>query len=396
MEVTKLGSVRKDNNSNDFKLERHSLSSTYRSSRRKARIRQLSKPFICDQRSNFSKRLIPILLTLQITGFYPATSFKRLGLRILHDIFRQRQLYIGLLAAAAIVFNCYMFHYNVDGMAQMANQGNSSFTEILLDPMFVSIMINCQKPLISLVNLLVFIVGFKKHKKLLQTLDVVDKALHDNFGCDPHIERWNVIFVLVVLITFLVPMSLRIVQTVLMSEELGANWLVDLSFVLVPLWALWMTLPLFYFETISRVIRFWCSELRKLIVENYLLSFEQRPLKLYYMKFVEIVKAQVAMQQFFAPFMLWSLIWSVFTLALSIYFATQTETLLPPDLPPEFVMVMLFVIGWSGIQVGTGIIYILLITVSGTATNEAVSFIKSKVKSNFNDQSGPVKNQPSV
>jgi hypothetical protein len=78
-----------------------------------------------------------------------------------------------------------------------------------------------------------------------------------------------------------------------------------------------------------------------------------------------------------------SLGWSLFTLCLTIYFATQATTF--ADLPEEYKdmmtpeeitkarLILFFNIGWSVLQIIVAFFYILIICYVGTTINEGVS-----------------------
>lgn len=124
-------------------------------------------------------------------------------------------------------------------------------------------------------------------------------------------------------------------------QELGINLLNDVSILLVPVISIWNTLPVAYFVLIEALILKWIAALRATLTQPTRLHF-------YYHKFLvcsrlprlislqqlavglnweDLADAQCCVGDVFGPWILVTLGWTLFSLCLTIYFATKTPPL---------------------------------------------------------------------
>ena len=239
------------------------------------------------------------------------------------------------------------------------------------------------KPLISAVIMACFLWRMPEQRRMLDCLDAVDAAFFAHFAVRPNVQRLNRVVIGLVLVTFACTLAVRITEFVALGDRLGRSFLIDTSLILVPLLSLWNLVPLFYYELVNRVARFWSKALAKQIHEGTL--DQGRSLRFYYRLFIKITRLQAAIGDVFNPFVLMSLGWSVFSLCLTIYFVTQAdETMYEPPRRPgisaaqwvnikaKWIIVVYFNLIWSIIQICIAIAHILVICASGTHTNECV------------------------
>ena len=157
----------------------------------------------------FTERIRTILITLMFFAFYPSrkrAKFKcNAGLGVFfRNIFHNGNPIIVLLSVIAIVFNLGFFLFNVHGIREMAMSNSTLFYQgdLILNPIFVAEVINCQKPLISCFNLLTFLLGSKSHRNLLKELNLADILMFEIRSSGLNLKRINIIFVLACSATF--------------------------------------------------------------------------------------------------------------------------------------------------------------------------------------------------
>lgn len=97
----------------------------------------------------------------------------------------------------------------------------------------------------------------------------------------------------------------------------------------------------------------------------------------------------------FNPFILFSLGWAVFSLCLTIYFVTQSDShFTPPPVhmaPPayQWLLIIVFNQAYGGLQVLLALVYISVFSFTGTATNEKTRYVVRDLLSALPDNHDP-------
>uniref|UniRef100_A0A914UV15 Transmembrane protein n=1 Tax=Plectus sambesii TaxID=2011161 RepID=A0A914UV15_9BILA len=338
-------------------------------------------------------RLRPTLRCLQVCGYFAASLSNSLltGPRQTSSGgFRTwiwRDLGWRLYVLFFITINLFLCTHTV----ALTKTYNDAFG--ILHAFTVTAIITGIKPLINVLGMVVFAILAGRHRHLLRQLNRVNQDFGASFGCEPNFLLMNAKFIMAMILVAMIIGPLRLFEFIMTGNELGTSLLTDLSLVLVPMISVWGTLPLFYFLLIEGLVGFYCVELRRQLHAPP--GQRRHSLKFFYKKFVDICDLQGAAGNIFGPWIMCSLGWSLFTLCLTIYFATQAKTF--ADLPPEFKQIMTaeeiakarlmlyFNIGWSILQIIIAFFYILIICYVGTTINEGTRLIMRAVLSTMPD-----------
>uniref|UniRef100_A0A915DA00 Uncharacterized protein n=1 Tax=Ditylenchus dipsaci TaxID=166011 RepID=A0A915DA00_9BILA len=254
----------------------------------------------------------------------------------------------------------------------------------------ISTIITGIKPLINTVLIGVFVVRTKAHLKMLGRLDSLDRAFWSVFAKTPDVRFLSMLLFAMTFAIFCIPLSYRIFESVKLNESQPKSlteWLCDYSFVLVPLFSVWNTLPLLYYFMCNRIICFWCRLLEQSMLQEH--KNRRYSLKFYYQQFLRIADAQKSVGSLFNPFILFSLAWSLIMLCLTIYFITQPTSSLAEPITESQIRSESFRrlltervwlnLGWSAIQIVVATANIVVICATGTITNEMTRNILTAV-----------------
>lgn len=207
----------------------------------------------------------------------------------------------------------------------------------------------------------------------------IDEQFQSKLNAKLNMRSKIVLFYALTLITISVPLAIRIVEVVIVEEDL--TFLTVTSFLLVPLLRIWQLLPLFYFEILNSTIRFWFNRLNRSIEKDS--SLKQKSLSYYYKQFVSITGVSMQLGFWLNPFLFFSLSFSLVLLCLTIYFLTQTDRALEDAIFPANISAVdeeliyniyaaQFNLIYTTLQILIAITFILTICISGRRNNEEV------------------------
>ncbi len=186
------------------------------------------------------------------------------------------------------------------------------------------------------------------------------------------LHRCSRILVLLSLPIFGFIFATRLLQYVMMENQLFGFWLNDISLVLAPLLSIWQLLPLFYFLYIQFTMRFWFKSLRKSLGgDPNIGSSLPSAYEIYY----GITESCRIMGNFFNPFIFFSLANSIAVLCIVIYFCINGDVdilEMPEDASLKTRAEAYFIPVWALYQILTAVLYLLCISISGYKTNEEV------------------------
>ena len=150
------------------------------------------------------------------------------------------------------------------------------------------------------------------------------------------------------------------------------NLLADVSIILVPMSNAWNTIPLLYFMVLTIKIRCWFETVNKALRRD--IELKNRPLRFYYGHFLRICQFSYNMGKVFNPFVGFTILWTVFTLCLSIYFVTQADYLVDNSLLKGAPRAQIyFSLTYCFMQITTAGASVVILCVCGITTNESVS-----------------------
>ncbi len=167
------------------------------------------------------------------------------------------------------------------------------------------------------------------------------------------------------------------------NQSLGVDIIEDVSIVLVAIINILITQPVVYFYIIYTLILHYT----RVLVHSMqtAVPLNGGTLNHHYRRFIDLTDLQSAASDFFGPWIFCSLGWSVFSLCLTIYFVTQTQTdifTLPVKKlevmgVPEFMiqdlyLMLLFNCVWSLMQIMVVCGYFSVLFILGTKINEQV------------------------
>lgn len=116
-------------------------------------------------------------------------------------------------------------------------------------------------------------------------------------------------------------------------------------------------------------------------------SSNSKTLNDFYYKLISIAGVQNMSNDIFGPWICWSMIWSIFSLGFTIYFATQAQSsvkipvhilhLLTLEQKDHAQKTLYFNVTWSLLQIAMAISHVMAICLMGGAVNEMVNYRKS-------------------
>ncbi|KAI6213053.1 Egl-47 [Aphelenchoides besseyi] len=343
---------------------------------------------------NISDGLRPVIILLRCLGFFPAfvkvekrrSARKAIG-----------QFFLFIWVAVSICANLFFFRINV--IMLMLYHEKFGLMHITT----VSSITTGVKPFINFFLLLLFLIRYKAHLRMIRMFDTVDLSFRSAFKTSPPVRLYSQVFLVCTLLAVAIPLFYRVFEMLLEDQRLPHprttfEWATDFSFIIVPMLTLWNVLPLFLYVLANRIVCYWCRALKKSLKKEHV----QRnfSLKFYYEQFLRLTALQKAIGSLFNPVILLSLSWSLSILSLTIYFLTQpTSSLAEPitieqmaseksrKLLTERVYLNL---GWSAIQILVAILHIIAICLTGLKTNEETRKIVNTVLSIVPDASAEI------
>uniref|UniRef100_A0A914W540 Gustatory receptor n=1 Tax=Plectus sambesii TaxID=2011161 RepID=A0A914W540_9BILA len=268
------------------------------------------------------QRMTAILRAVQLLGLYPLPL---VGVQPFNRVLSFNKAFLlVLLSLIFFLLNLSVLSINVYITVQL-----TSFYGWLY-PMTLSSVVTGLKPLINFVNFLIFWISAMRHRRFLRDLMIIDNHLIELYDSTPNMRAIGQRFFCFIILSALIPMSLRAIEYIWMSEQPGESLLNDLSLVLVPLLSIWNMIPLAYFWVINVMLRSYFRALHQALRKD--VHLREKSLRFYFNQFRKLSQMTTKMTLLFTPFLAFTIFWTVLTLCLSINFLTQTGKFLPMEL----------------------------------------------------------------
>ncbi len=233
------------------------------------------------------------------------------------------------------------------------------------------------------VQFLLFGTRVKLHRDFLDKLNKVGKNFETSFGpYKAFTRRINITFILSVSVGAGIILTLSVLQFVLLETTPSPKSIFQIF--LFPILTVWNFLPLLYWDQIQKLFQFWNSQLKSSIQREY--SGAQRPgkpVRYFFHRFNDYCNLQMALGEFYNPYISFTLIWSLIIICFLIYFLVNVEEhfTAPPEgleLRPEdsniWNRLIYFNMIWLIIQGLMALLHMGIILNTGRITNESVRF----------------------
>ncbi|GMT09961.1 hypothetical protein PFISCL1PPCAC_1258, partial [Pristionchus fissidentatus] len=333
-----------------------------------------------DVKSHFAPRLVgcisrslrPVFIFLRVLSLFPMLIQRGSNRRRKRWRRLTTTVFLFNIAIVLILLNAYLTQMNWTLI--LLYEDNFG----LMHASTVSAIISGLKPFIACFLIALFTFRIKTHTRLIRLIDAVDLSFRSAFRASPPVRKYTLWFFTSSTILFLIPFIYRIIEYVQTGMTLGADYLTDSAFILVPMLTVWNIVPLMYYSLHNKIVRFYLTTLIKALDKEH----QRRvfSLKFYYEQFLRITVIQEGIGTFFNPYILFSLSWSVAVLCLTIYFMTQDHASLSQPITAEQFLDreqrdilntrVHFAIGWATIQVIVAALHITIICHTGMLTNE--------------------------
>lgn len=319
-----------------------------------------------------TRRLRVAVNVLQCFGFYP----KHFRLESNHSSWTRSaaDFMVSKLPFLFCTTNMALLFYNVRTIHMYRTEYG------MMHAFTVVSIISGVLPLQNAFALAIFWKGLRTHNDVLQKMD--------NIHLFTYPAGSNGRFYLKCFLCWLIPFIAIVIEMCLVPA-LIAEWSGAMALILVPVLRAWQIVPLAYWQLFCDIHESWFAQLYSQIDHDTLLL--KNTLSTYFQYFLKLTDIVEELGSFINPFIFSSLLFSVATLCLTIYFVTQADRIdevvmrinesffmgtggnqTESDLFVEKLMTY-YDVGWACLQVLIAIYYIIAICDAGRRINEAVS-----------------------